>query len=264
MLSETFNELRHRDSLLFWIGSAMLLALVVVLLISIGDSRLILGINPWIKPAKFLVSVTIFLWTVAWFMPETTGPADGASGFSRIDKRQVVRWIIGPAMIIEMICVITQAARGTTSHFNVATAFDAAIFNIMGMTIFINTIAMAVFLAIVRRDTPAHRAGYLWGIRLGVLIFLMASAEGALIVVNNAHTVGAPDGGPGLPFVNWSTKYGDLRVAHFFGMHAMQMLPLVGFLANSRNLVVATSILWVAAMGGLLLMALNGQPLLEL
>lgn len=258
-----FNELRHRDAVLFWIGSAMLLTLLVVLLISIGDPRLILGINPWIKPAKFLVSVTIFLWTVAWFMPETRGPGD-AAGLSRIDWRQVVRWTIGPAMIVEMICIIIQAARGTTSHFNNSTAFDSAIFGIMGATILVNTIAMVVFLGIIRRDTPPQRAGYLWGIRLGVLIFLLASAEGAVIIANNAHTVGAADGGPGLPFVNWSTQYGDLRIAHFFGMHAMQILPLIGFVANSRNLIVATSILWVAAMSGLLMMALNGRPLLAL
>src|SRR5262249_36127482 len=151
----------------------------------------------------------------------------------------------------------------TTSHFNVSTAFDGMIFGIMGNTIALNTLAMGVFLWIIRRDTPPQRAGYIWGIRLGVLIFLLASFEGGLIVANNAHTVGAPDGGPGLPFVNWATLHGDLRVAHFFGMHAMQALPLLGFLAKSRNLVIATSILWVAAMGGLLLMALNGSPLLE-
>ena len=127
----------------------------------------------------------------------------------------------------------------------------------------------SVFLFIIRRDTPPHRAGYLWGIRLGVAIFLLASFEGALIVTNNAHTVGAPDGGAGLPFVNWSTTHGDLRIAHFFGMHAMQALPLLGFLLDKnkvpgRNPVIAVSILWLAVMGGLLVIALQGRPLLSL
>ncbi len=259
------TELRHRDPVLFWTGAAMLLSLIVVTLLSISDTRLILGLNPWIKPMKFFTSITIFLWTVAWFMPETTS----AKG------RAIVRWVIGPAMTIEMIGIVTQAARGTTSHFNFATPFDAAIFSIMGVTILVNTIAMVVFLAIIRRDTPPSRAGYISGIKMGVLLFLLASAEGALIVANNAHTVGAPDGGPGLPFLNWSTAHGDLRIAHFFGMHAMQALPLLGFLldkglpadarwAKAGNLVLATGVVWVAITGGLLLMALQGMPLIKM
>jgi len=256
------TELRHRDPLLFWTGAAMMLAFIVCVLLSIGDQRLILGVNPWLKPMKFLTSITIFLWTVAWFMPETQG--GGASGFSRI-----VRWTIASAMVIEMICILTQSVRGTTSHFNNDSPFDAILFSVMGMAILINTLAMILFLWIVRRDTPSSRAGYIWGIRLGVAIFLLASFEGALIVSNNAHTVGAPDGGAGLPFVNWSTTHGDLRIAHFFGMHAMQALPLLGFFLDrakvpARNLVVAVAVLWLVVMGGLLLTALQGRPLLAL
>src|SRR6187549_1435995 len=97
-----FSELRHRDPLLSWIGAAMMLTLIVCALLSIGDDRLILGINPWIKPMKFLVSVTIFLWTVGWYMPETANTPRA---------RAFVRWTIGLAMIIEMVCVITQATR---------------------------------------------------------------------------------------------------------------------------------------------------------
>jgi hypothetical protein len=255
-----FSELRHRDPLLFWIGAAMMLTFVVCVLLSIGDQRLILGINPWIKPMKFLISVTIFLWTVAWFMPETRG--SGASGLSRS-----VRWIIGPAMIIEIACIILQSARGVPSHYNHASVFDDLIFSVMGMTILVNTIAMTIFLWSIRRDTPPQRAGYIWGMRVGVAIFLLASLEGVVLVTNGAHTVGAPDGGPGLPFVNWSTTAGDLRIAHFFGMHAMQALPLLGFLLDrnrlpARNVVFAVSVLWLIVMGGLLAGALAGKPVL--
>jgi hypothetical protein len=263
------GELRYRDPLLFWTGAAMLLALVVVTLISIGDTRQVLGLNPWIKPMKFLVSIAIFLWTVAWLMPET---------INKPRLRALVRWTIASAMVIEIVIILMQAARGTTSHFNSATAFDAAAFNVMGIAIVFNTIAMFVFFAIIRRDTPAQRAGYIWGIRLGVALFLLASLEGGMIVGNNAHTVGAPDGGAGLPFVNWSTDYGDLRIAHFAGMHALQGLPILGFLldrglrsrgdasgpAIARNVVIAAGILWFAVTGGLLFLALQGRPLLAL
>jgi hypothetical protein len=129
---------------------------------------------------------------------------------------------------------------------------------------------MAQVLWILRRDTPVARAGYLWGIRLGVAMFIVASLQGFVMVANLAHTVPLPDGGPGLPLVNWSTQHGDLRIAHFFGMHAMQALPIFGFLLDRagarspRNLVVAAGILWLAAMGWLFTMALQGRPLLAL
>ena len=277
------SELRHRDPLLFWTGALMLLALLVVTLVSIGDTRQVLGINPWIKPMKFMISITIFLWTVAWFMPEIQrrpvvfdfnapdpSPGPVVSGVSRIDKRQIVRWTIASAMVIEIIMITMQAARGTTSHFNVMSAFDGMVFTIMGVAILFNTAAMILFLWIIRRDTPPQRAGYIWGIRFGVALFLLASLEGGLIIGNNAHSYPGPDGGPGLPLVNWSTDQGDLRVAHFFGMHAMQALPLLGFfldrmrVAGARNVVFAVGILWLALTGGLLAMALNGRPLLAL
>jgi hypothetical protein len=248
------NELRHRDPVLFWIGVAMLLVFIVVTLLSIGDTRLIGGLNPWIKPMKFLISVTIFVWTVAWFMPETRG----------LQEQQIVRWTIGIAMIVEIACLLLQTARGIPAHFNQTTPFDTAIFAIMTVFILFNNAAVTLLLTIIRRDPPSNRAGYIWGIRLGLVVFLLATLPGAAMLVANAHTVGAPDGGPGLPFVNWSTQHGDMRVAHFFGIHALQALPLIGFLANSRNLVIATSILWVAAMSCLLLMALRGLPLLEI
>ena len=262
------RELYHRDRLLFFTGAAMLLLLVVATLLSISDTRQILGLNPWIKPMKFMTSITIFLWTVAWFMPQTE---------PRPRSRAIVRWTIAIAMTVEIVAIVMQSVRGTTSHFNHQSAFDDAVFSIMGLGVVFNTTAMLLFLWIIRRDTPASRAGYIWGIRFGVALFLLASLQGVVIVINDAHTVGAPDGGPGLPFVNWSTRFGDLRVAHFFGMHAMQALPLLGFFLDraaragttavssmARNVVIAVSILWLAVTAGLLYIALQGRPLFAL
>ena len=258
-------ELYHRDRLLFFTGAFMLLLLVVATLLSISDTRLILGLNPWIKPMKFMVSITIFLWTVAWFMPETE---------PRPRSRALVRWTIALAMTVEIAMIVMQSVRGTTSHFNHESAFDDAVFSIMGLGVVFNTAAMLLFLWIIRRDTPPNRAGYIWGIRFGVAMFLLASLQGAVIVGNDAHTVGAADGGPGLPFVNWSTQFGDLRIAHFFGMHAMQILPLLGFMLDrttraastsvARNVVIAVSILWLAVTAGLLYIALYGRPLISI
>lgn len=263
-------ELRARDPLLFWTGALMLLGLLVVTLLSISDQRLILGINPWIKPMKFLISITIFLWSLAWFMPETE-----PGGV----RRELVRWTVTGAMVIEIALIGMQAARGTTSHFNAATPFDLAVFNIMGAAITVSSIAVVLFLWILRRDTPSRRAGYLWGIRLGVALFVLASMlPGFMMVGNNGHSIPGPDGGAGLPFVNWSVEFGDLRMAHFFGMHAMQALPLLGFLLDrtlgsdqssdfvptARNVVIAAGILWFVVTGALLGIALLGRPIMAL
>lgn len=255
-------ELRRRDPALFWAAALMAAGAAACIVLMPFDSRQILGINPWIKPFKFYISIAIFLASVGWYMADTH-PVAGA--------RRAVRWTAITTMTVEMICITMQVVRGRTSHFNNDTAFDAMVFSLMGMAITINTLAILLFLAIVRRDTPPGRAGYLWGIRLGIVLFVLGSLQGFTIVVNQAHSVPGPDGGPGLPFVNWALDRGDLRIAHFVGLHGLQAVPLIGFVldrltalarAQRVSLTVATAVLWLTAMAALLAWALSGRPLL--
>ena len=113
------RELYRRDPLLALVGCGHLAVLALVLVVAPFDQRTILGLNPWIKPSKFLVSVTIYMWTVAWFLPYLRGP------------RWMVRLIsagVALVMTAEIVCIVTQSARGVRSHFNDATPFDEAIF----------------------------------------------------------------------------------------------------------------------------------------
>ncbi|MBM3809105.1 MAG: hypothetical protein FJW22_13045 [Acidimicrobiia bacterium] len=91
--------------------------------------------------------------------------------------RAIVRWIVGPTMVLEIAGIVVQAARGTTSHFNNSTPLDAIIFALIGIGIATVTLTVGVFLWNVRRDTPAHREGYLWGIRLGIALFILGCLQ---------------------------------------------------------------------------------------
>ncbi len=220
-LAGAYRELFRRSRLLAAVGAAHALLGVVLFGLTLVDGQTILGLNRWIKPMKFAFSIAIFTWTVAWFLGHLTR------------YPRAVRWLSGGmalSMLVEIVCIVMQPARGTTSHFNVATPLDGAVFALMGVMILLNTLYVSFVLMLFFTGPPALAGAYLWGIRLGLALFVLASLEGMVMVRNQAHTVGLPDGGPGLPILNWSTRAGDLRAAHFVGLHALQAVPLAGFL----------------------------------
>lgn len=259
-------EVYRRDRVLALTGWGMLALFAVLLAVAPFDTRTVTGINPWVKPMKFCVSITAYVWTLAWFV-----------GYLRTHPHavRVISWGTALVFVGEMACIVTQAARGTTSHFNVKTPFDGAVFSMMGMLIAFNTLLVVVTLALffLRTSEPLAPA-YLWGIRAGLLLFFLGSIEGMAMISNMAHTVGAPDGGPGLPFVNWSTRAGDLRVAHFLSFHALQLLPLNGFLlgryrpewTRSRQVacVLAFALVYATGVSLIFWQAMAGRPLLSL
>lgn len=219
-VKDMWLELTRRNRLLAYAGLANLILFVVLFVLALVDSTTILGINRWIKPMKFSLSITIFLWTMGWLMKHLEGR--GAS----------VRWIsrgLVLTMLAEMIPIVGQPARGKLSHFNYETPFDAAIFSFMGIMIALNTLLVIYALWLFMKTPSALPRAYLWGIRLGMAIFILASGEGAYMAASRQHSVGVADGGPGLPFVNWSTVGGDLRVSHFLGLHALQIMSLAGY-----------------------------------
>lgn len=247
-------------------AGAIHVGLALLMLIGLAfDSRTILGLNPWVKPLKFALSIAVYLFSLALFL----------SYFP--SGRKLLSWAgvtIAVTMLVEILLISIQALRGTTSHFNVSTSLDAGIFTLMGIAVAVNTLAVAVILWEYFAAAPPLAAAYLWGIRLGLVIFIAGTLQGFLMASRGAHTVGAPDGGAGLPFVNWSTRFGDLRVAHFIGLHALQGLPIVGWLVSGGNklendgLLSTVMVFGVAGfiagvMGWALLQALGGRPLIS-
>lgn len=234
------------------------------------DRRVILGLNPWIKPMKFELSVLIFLLTVLLLLYGLCfHRADaGRDGYRR--SRAWLSWGFALAMTVENTAIALQSLRGVPSHMNYTSLFNGVLFGVMGVFILVNTVFVAwllVLWCIARVPTPA---AVTWGVRLGLFTLLAGSVEGSLMVAHGAHTVGARDGLAGLLFVNWSSGHGDLRVAHFFALHALQILPLGGLLLSRMSLSRRAQVagVWLfAAMyaGGVWLLfaeAMQGRPVL--
>jgi hypothetical protein len=209
----------------------------LVLAAMLIDPKVITGVNGWIKPLKFTISIAVYGATFLWLLTLVQG---------RRRSVQIAANVTALALLLEIVLIIMQVVRGATSHFNFATPFDAAVFNTMGALITLVAVAnllLGIWLIFQRMPDPVLA----WSVRLGVLISFVGMAVAYLMTSGptpnqlaamqageprtfiGAHGVGVADGGPGLPLLGWSTTGGDLRVGHFVGLHAMQVLPLLGF-----------------------------------
>ena len=224
----------------------MLISFVATVVGVFVDHRVITGAPAWLKPAKFAISVSIYCFTFVWML-----------GFVENRPRLVrlVANVTTASLIVEMVVILTQAARGSTSHFNQTTPLNTALWFTMGALIVL-VWAMNLLLAIILLAQRMADRAFAWSLRLGLLISEVGMAAAFFMVrptpeqaasiatgygphTVGAHSVGVADGGPGLPILGWSTVGGDLRVAHFVGLHALQVLPFLGWLLAGRNGVLA-------------------------
>ncbi|MBK8899618.1 MAG: hypothetical protein IPM53_00400 [Anaerolineaceae bacterium] len=278
--SDLWRRVFGTDRFLTWSVIVSVILFVGTIVLSIFDSRLVTGAPVWVKPMKFAISITLYTGTLAWLLSYVEG------------HPRLVRWIAGLTalgFLVEYVGIFIQATRGVRSHFNVSTPFDATIFSLMGsfvMVIWVMNMATAVLLM---RQKMNNRP-FAWALRLGLLVtavgavlgFLMtnptpdqlsAMQAGEVVSIVGAHSVGVVDGGPGLPFVGWSTAGGDIRPAHFVGLHALQIVPLLGIFVNRRfrqrlsdgrrtALVVIGGLGYLGLVLLLLWQALRAQPLI--
>ncbi len=225
IISSVRHEIFKRDWLLYNAGWLNIFLFAIALVFSMLDQRELLGINVWVKPMKFSLSIAIFVWTVAWYLGDVQGR------FVRLKK--IISYTVFISMVIEIGIIFFQAMRGVRSHFNVSSLFDAFLFQLMGIMIAVTTLMMILLLILLMYQNDELSRDYLISLRLGLIIYLIGSAAGGLMLMNKGHTVGAVDGGEGIIFMNWSRAAGDLRIAHFIGLHGMQLVPLFGFVLKS-------------------------------
>jgi hypothetical protein len=254
--------------------SAMAVLAVVSAVGIFADPRVLTGVPIWLKPFKFSVSFVLYGATLAWML-------------SLLPRRsRVAEWagtVIVATSLAEMVVIVGQVLRGTTSHYNETTSLNAALWHVMGASIMVLFTAHFIIGIVVLRQPIADRVAT-YAIRLGLGLSLLGMLAAVPMVlpsqgsgikgIAGAHSVGVPDGGPGLPLVGWSTTGGDLRIGHFVGLHALQALPILAILLSrflGTRLDARTRVRLLVVAGGaygvltmlLTWQALRGQPLLR-
>lgn len=256
------RSLFSRQPVLAGYGLAMIAALAVTLVLQAVDPRQLDGVDVWVKPAKFFLSVGVYSLTLAWFFDYVRA--------ERRDSRPMrfVVWGTVGLTAFENAWITWQAAHGAASHFNTATTFVIVMYALMGLAIVVTIIGLPVLAwEIARRPVAGLRPDYQAAVVLGlVLTFVLGGGLGGYMSAQTGHSVGAAGGH--LPVFGWNRQGGDLRVAHFFGMHVMQALPIL--MAVVARL--PKGVRWGALAAGtaasvgvtvfVFVQALNGQPFL--
>ncbi len=194
----------------------------------VTDDAKVLGVSVWDKPIKFGLSFLAFGPMLLWL-------------FSRVPSTRTVRIGVGTlgwSMVVEGTLIFLQSVRGVASHFNNATSFDATVYRAMAAGVGIFSLAGTIVGFFMARKNLGNGA-----IALATKIAVPMMTFGAVLAfamtvpkpgqveaggkIVGAHTVSGADGGVGLPLLGWSRSIGDLRVAHFIGLHSLQFVPLV-------------------------------------
>lgn len=254
-------ELFRRHSLLAGYAVTALALGLACLLATHIDPRRIGEVSVWLKPAKFFLSIAVFVATTAWFF-----------GYLRPERR---RSVLAGAIVAVLLATSTfelawitfQGARGEASHFNFSTPFTSRMYALMGVAaVLLSATTLPLAWEIARRPLPGMASAYRLSVVLGlVLTFLLGAAAGGLISRNGGAAVGAH--ASSIPILQWNQIGGDLRVAHFLGIHAQQALPFIGWLIVLAGIRRPHAAVLAAALGysaltlAALLMAYAGRPL---
>jgi hypothetical protein len=261
------SRLKHTKSL-FWLAVICVVVAVALIPLWILDSRELLGVSVWEKPIKFYISVAIFSFTYSWL-----------SSFLTRGGRWVklTGLVIAVSLAVENILILAVASNGETSHFNVSTPTAIAIWSIMATFISI-VLFSTIFISLMilfqkQQEFNLKLALALGSINTAVgmgLAYLMTWPTATQLAnyqgIAGAHAVGVSDGGPGLPFLGWSTVAGDLRVGHFFGLHSIQVsaillaISLMLPLAFRIPLIVVGNMTWLGFVGIVTWQSLRAEP----
>jgi hypothetical protein len=172
--------------------------------------------------------------------------------------------------MFELVYITARASLALPSHFAISTAFTSRMYTLMGIGAVTLTLSAAVLGVWIVRDARLAQHPFLhWAIGVGLVLgAVLGTVSGFFLSGHNSHWVGGTlNDAAGSWLFHWSRDGGDLRVAHFFGLHAIQILPIGAWLAwrflRRQTAPIAFAVICVAYIGftaSTLVQALGGQP----
>jgi hypothetical protein len=249
-IAHATREVFARERRLAAFGALLLVLLVPLAFGWAFDARELRGANVWIKPMKFALSIAVLALTTAWFIGHLLPARRRGRAVGRIV------WLLIGAGSFEFGYITLQAALGAGSHYNVGDALHGLMYTLMGIGALALTATQPMLAWQLARHADAARRPALvrqavvWGL---TLTFVLGAGAGIALSALQPPDAG---GAASLPVLGWPLAGGDLRPAHFIGIHAGQVLPLAGWWlarrdAPARSLLAVTlgySMLFAAAM----------------
>lgn len=244
------ESLKSKNETLFYYGILCFVFSLIFFAFTFFSNTQVNNVNAWYKPFKFAFSTFLFSWAMAWYCYELPS-----------FNIQLFNWSVIILLGFEIIYIAIQASKGELSHYNISSPIYSFLYFMMALAATLVTLYTAyIGLQFFMNDFPNLSEYYLWAIRLGILIFVVFSFEGFVMGSRLSHTIGGEDGGAGIPILNWSTKFGDPRIAHFIGMHALQVIPIVSFyVLKNTKMTIILSLLYFLLAVFTLLQALQGK-----
>lgn len=246
-------------------GIAMLLLVIPTLLAYAVDPRLFNGDNVWLKPLKFELSIAVYLLSFAVLLPLTS------ETFQRSRLGRFTVWPVIALLFFELVYIAWRASRGEASHYNQDGVAAIILYAAMGAAAVLFTAASGVLAyGLARSDAapmpPVLRRSLVLGLALTCILGILS---GAILSEAGGHTVGTPAPSSSVvPFFGWSLSAGDLRLAHFLALHAMQIVPAFALVASflgtaaAPRAVDAFALVYAGITATALVAALNARPLL--
>jgi len=233
-------------------GAFMWLACGLTYILSLKDVRTLRGVGIWVKPMKFMAATALFVWTTVWAATLANSALTYGQAYIGITALIVI------TSFFEVAYITYQAWQGAASHYNDSDTWHIFMFGLMGFAA-VGLTASQAWLA--WEIWTAHGTDPLsataWSVILGLtLTFVLSTISGFMLGGKQ------PPAGKGLPIVGWHF-YKDIRPSHFMGVHAQQLIPLWGMVADrffenyATQVLAGGSTLYVALWGLLTLCSLR-------